>query len=231
MLIGGGSTPPEAMQRFISLAGGPDAPILILAFSSEDADAAGKRSVDFWKENGARNVQHGVENLPALIEKSKGIYLPGGDQNRFFERFSDQSPVADAMRKALAKGAVVGGTSAGCSLMGEMMPTGAAPAPFKKGGAPVSKGLGLLPGIIADQHFLARDRLMRLITAVIERPNLTGIGIEERSWAVVTGRQLEVGGGQAIVVKALAKPRTKGDLLGCDRVELKALYEGDRVRL
>ncbi|HXE81788.1 MAG TPA: hypothetical protein VN513_00500, partial [Gemmatimonadales bacterium] len=43
----------------------------------------------------------------------------------------------------------------------------------------VVPGLGFFPGVIVDQHFIRRERLNRLLAAVLERPTLLGIGIDE----------------------------------------------------
>ena len=37
----------------------------------------------------------------------------------------------------------------------------------------------MLPSVIVDQHFRERDRLGRLVTAVIQNPGLLGFGIDE----------------------------------------------------
>jgi cyanophycinase len=47
-------------------------------------------------------------------------------------------------------------------------------------------GLGFLPMAIVDQHFIRRERQNRLLSAVLERPSLLGVGIDE-------GTALEVG--------------------------------------
>ena len=60
-----------------------------------------------------------------------------------------------------------------------------------------TRGLGLWPGVIVDQHFVRRERLHRLLAAVLDRPQLVGVGIDESTAAVVTGSRFEVIGSGA----------------------------------
>jgi len=58
-----------------------------------------------------------------------------------------------------------------------------------------AQGLGLLPGVIVDQHFAQRERFGRLMTMVASSPDLLGIGLDEDTAIVVTDeRSLEVVG-------------------------------------
>ena len=61
-------------------------------------------------------------------------------------------------------------------------------------------GLGLWPDVIVDQHFLKRQREARLISLVLDRPDLLGVGIDESTAVVVTGRRFEVIGRSSVVV-------------------------------
>ena len=51
----------------------------------------------------------------------------------------------------------------------------------------LAPGLGLLQGAIVDQHFVVRSRYNRLLTAVIEFPEVLGIGIDESTAILVEG--------------------------------------------
>lgn len=140
----------------------------------------------------------------AKIEKSGLIWMLGGDQLRIMAALvkpdGGDTPMLAAMRKRLADGAVIGGTSAGAAVMGEHMiacgsPDIALTAPVSRdlkhcdgraedaGDVPLvlGRGLGFLPGIVFDQHFSQRARLTRLVRAVtcIEADAVTGIGIDE----------------------------------------------------
>jgi cyanophycinase len=75
----------------------------------------------------------------------------------------------------------------------------------------VREGLGLVPGVIVDQHFVKRQRENRLFGLVLKHPGERGVGIEEDTALLVTnGRQAEVvGKGPVLLVDA----KGKGQLL------------------
>ena len=86
----------------------------------------------------------------------------------------------------------MGGTSAGAAIMTDSMLTGESDAAGDTTGyygdefpaiarqrIQVVPGLGFLHGAIVDQHFIRRERHNRLISAVLERPTLIGVGIDE----------------------------------------------------
>lgn len=63
------------------------------------------------------------------------------------------------------------------------------------------RGLGLLPSAVVDQHFSERGRLARLISALAERPDLLGVGIDEDTALIVESEQaIEVIGSGAITL-------------------------------
>lgn len=70
----------------------------------------------------------------------------------------------------------------------------------------LTSGLGLLPGVIVDQHFDQRARYGRLMSLVASSPDLLGIGIDEDTAAEVRdGRMLTVlGSGAVFVIDASA---------------------------
>ena len=53
------------------------------------------------------------------------------------------------------------------------------------GATVIAEGLGLWPEALVDQHFLKRQRDNRLISAVIDRPTLVGVGIDEGTAVIV----------------------------------------------
>lgn len=249
VIVGGGETPTAVVRAMIAAAGGPDAPLVILAQTQEEAVTGAPESAAMYREQGAKNVQAPV-NVPAseiiaLLGKARGVWIPGGDQTRFARIFPEASGVPEAIRAVYRRGGVVGGTSAGASLMGGIMPTGeeTKSRDLQVGACPVMEGLKLLPDVIVDQHFLIRNRLMRLLVAVMEHPKQTGLGIDQGAWIVVRERAFTVYGGQVVLARAVGTIRqktndlskTKSDppfsLLGADKLSLHVLLPGERARL
>jgi cyanophycinase len=244
LLAGGGETPREAILQFIQLAGGADAQIVILAHTQEDPSAGGERSAEMFRGLGARKVavvsSIQPERVQAALHEARGVWIPGGDQNRFMQAFPEHSGVPQAIRDVVHRGGVAGGTSAGASLMGDLMPTGAQTRSriLSAGGCPVTKGLGLLPKAIVDQHFIARNRLLRLLAATLDNPGYIGIGLDEGAWALIRANRLQTHRGQVILIRAgRVSRRHERDsqeedvLLGSDRVMLQVLLAGQSARL
>jgi cyanophycinase len=76
--------------------------------------------------------------------------------------------------------------------------TGATP---RHGHVQVAAGLGIVPGVIVDQHFEQRTRLGRLLAAISQSPSLIGLGLDEDTAAIVyDDRSMEVVGRSAITI-------------------------------
>jgi cyanophycinase len=214
-----------------------DARILILAHTQSDIREAGERSVSFFEQQGARNVvaPNSVqeETLASHLHEASGVWIPGGDQNRLIRLLGHSSAFLQAMQEVLQRGGVVGGTSAGASLMGTWMPTGERNASdaVQRGAVSLASGLNLLPNTIVDQHFIRRNRWARLLCAVLEHPACTGIGLDEGAWAVVQANRLRVHRGQVVIVRAVTAPRERDKQLGCRDLRMSLLLEGDTLLL
>jgi cyanophycinase len=181
------------MAHVAALAGGAAARVLVLPQASAVSD--GTESAAMWREQGAGEATV-LSDLAAAdardrIAAAHVIWMPGGAQDRLMERLGENDLVP-AIRAAHARGAIVGGTSAGAAVLSRVMISGAPdPRALRSGAMPALDGLGLLPWAIVDQHFVERDRLARLLTAVLDHPSLVGLGISEGTAALVDGLQIE----------------------------------------
>lgn len=204
VLVGGGTTTAEIAKRTLEVAGGPDRRMLILPQVSEDPAGAGRESAGFWRAQGAKDVScldlADAKKAIAAVQSADLIWIPGGDQNRLMKAL-EGTGVIEAIRKRFVAGATVGGTSAGAALMSEVMITGDPEAKDDPNAAtPTAAGLALWPEAIVDQHFLTRGRFGRLMRAVLDHPTLLGVGIDEGTGIVVTGRAFEVFGASTATV-------------------------------
>lgn len=194
--VGGGGTPPEVIAHVVALAGGADARVLVLPQASATSDGEG--SADMWREHGAGEASVladlGAPDAAARIAAANVIWMPGGVQSRLMERLKEHA-LDDALRAAHARGAIVGGTSAGAAVLSSVMISGAPePSALRSGAMPALVGLGLVPWAIVDQHFVERDRLARLLTAVLDHPELIGVGVSEGTAALIDGLSITVMG-------------------------------------
>ncbi|HJQ37372.1 MAG TPA: cyanophycinase [Thermoanaerobaculia bacterium] len=189
ILIGGGEKPRAAMEKFIALAGGKDAPIVVIPTASEEPDTIEYYTNLFMKDYGCTDVvvlpikTKADANLPELVaaaKRARGIFFGGGDQVRIMNALAG-TPVLDALAVAYRKGAVSGGTSAGLACQSEIMITGE--GDFKviqTRSVEVMEGLGFVrKDVIVDQHFIARQRQNRLISLILEHPDHLGVGVDE----------------------------------------------------
>lgn len=246
VLIGGGKRPSSVMSRFVELSGGPSARILVVPTASELSD-----TVEVYRKElaalGATNVA-GLDVRTRLdaqrkalveeVEKAGGIFFSGGDQRRIVAALGG-TPVGDAIVAAWRRGATIGGTSAGTACMSPLMLTGEGDLKvLRAGNVELSPGLGLFPGAVLDQHFVARLRQNRLMSVVLEHPQLLGIGIDEGTavWLRPDGTFQVLGEGSVVVYDAAGATatRTRGEgpvLLGVRNLRTHVLIPGDAFDL
>jgi cyanophycinase len=140
---------------------------------------------------------------PAFIEPlndATGIFMTGGNQLKLAGVVTGTA-FGRAVTAAHARGAAVGGTSAGASILAEhMIAFGRSGATPRQRMSQLSSGLGLFQGAIVDQHFAQRNRYGRLLSLVAQSPGLLGIGVDEDTAAVVRGTHLEVVGRGAVTI-------------------------------
>ena len=194
------------LNRFVTLAGGPDATIAVISTASSLGLEAGERYRAVFGELGAKRViplhavtrpQANDETAVMAVRDATGVFLTGGNQLRLSSTIGG-TLLADAILDRFQDGAVVAGTSAGAS--------GATP---KHRMAQIAAGLGVLPGVIIDQHFQQRNRLGRLLSLIAQNPSLLGLGVDEDTAGVVgPDHIMEVIGRGSITVVDGAKSET-----------------------
>jgi cyanophycinase len=231
VVVGGGTTTPAITKRTLQLAGA-SARVLVIPQASERSD--GSASAGMWRELGATSVSVLDPSDPVAAVKSVQqadlIWMPGGDQNRLMKVLSPTG-VPEAIRKRFQAGAVVGGTSAGAAVLSQIMITGEAELDrIRRGATQTAEGLALWRRAIVDQHFVKRQRFNRLLSAVMDRPDLVGVGVDESTAAIVRGSKVEVvGSGQVLVIdarKAAVASGKAGDLSAATDIQLHVLTSG-----
>jgi cyanophycinase len=249
VLVGGGDKPLAAMQKFVDLAGGPDAPIIVIPTASTEPDTSQYYRDYFAKELGCSNAvvleiwkkaDAARPDYVDLAKRARGIFFGGGDQVRILNAL-EGTPVLDAIRAAHEQGAVVGGTSAGTACQSRIMLTGEGDFNLIQSRAVETwNGLGFLDdGIVVDQHFVARRRSNRLISVVLEHPDRLGVGIDEDTavWFRPDGRFTVIGAHSVMIFDARhstlrrRKLDTGRELLGVSAMRVDILLDGDSYDL
>ena len=241
VLIGGGTRPAEAMARFVEWAGGVQARVLVVPWASGEPKesceailqdlapyhpAAAECAPAAVLDRGGKAAPLAPARSKAFLEalaRATGVFFTGGDQGRVMDVLADPALLA-AVRARYESGAVFGGTSAGTAIMSRTMITGDGDfTVIDSGSVGVRPGLGLLDGIILDQHFVKRQRENRLFGLVLASPAERGAGIDEGTALLVTGgRAAEVVGTSVVVLV---------DAAGADRLSITLLRPGQRVDL
>lgn len=208
IVAGGGLQDPAVFQRFVELAGGPSAPIVVIptAGGAPDYDQffGGRRP---FEEAGARDVTilhtydrevADTEAFAAPIRRARGVWFTGGRQWRLVDSYLD-TEVHEALRDLLDRGGVIGGSSAGASIQASYLVRGDTETNTVMMGDH-QVGLGFLRNVAIDQHLLRRNRHFDLIEVVEARPELLGIGLDENTAIVVRGDDFEVVGQSYAVI-------------------------------
>jgi cyanophycinase len=184
---------PLILQRFVQLAGGASADIVVIPTASQ-LRKTGPRYESLFAELGAERVtaldfdtRRDAEEPSRLarLQQATGVFFTGGNQLRLSTLIGG-TPVAKAVRALNAAGVPVAGTSAGAAFISEHMiafgDEGSTPI---AGSVRLAPGLGLTNRFIIDQHFRQRDRLGRLLTALAYNPFAVGIGLDEDTAAFI----------------------------------------------
>ncbi|MGH7511985.1 MAG: cyanophycinase [Gemmatimonadales bacterium] len=224
MIVGGGERSETMMRRFVELArGSGGARVAVVPMASEEAAASGAETAAELDSLGAHAFVYLVDRAQAdapefvhRLDSATGIWFCGGDQARLTGVIAGTASIR-AIQGRYQDGAVVGGTSAGAAIMSDSMITGDQTPPGDSTGyygdeypaierhrIEVRPGLGFLHGAIVDQHFIRRERHNRLLSAVLERPRLVGVGIDESTAIEVSpdGRWHVLGESDVVVYDA-----------------------------
>jgi cyanophycinase len=204
MIAGGGALPSSVMERFVELAGGPDALIVVIPTASSREDfSEGWQGLAALRRAGARNVivmhtrsreQANSEEFIRPMEEAQGVWVSGGRQWRLVDAYLG-TRMHDAIGRVLERGGVVGGSSAGASVMASYLVRGAPEGNHILMAIGYERGFGFLRRMAVDQHLRARDRVSDMVDVVNRYPYLLGVGVDE-------GTALEIRGNHARVLGA-----------------------------
>ena len=211
-VLGGGDDDPM-LALLAGLLPNRNAPIEVLTTATRRQPARTAAAyAHAWHQLGCPHVRHLQvdETHPAddpatlvRLRRAALVFLSGGDQERLTDFLLGTEFLAVLKQKYQGEaGFLLAGTSAGAAAMaGFMLVNGHGWRSLLGGGIEVVPGLGLLPGVLLDQHFAERGRYPRLLHAVLAQPALLGIGLSEETGLLLRpGQPAEVFGEEAVVV-------------------------------
>jgi cyanophycinase len=217
IIHGGGGMSADLTRKFIELAGGPDALIVILPTANPDPIRP-ESGAAMFRRAGARNVRvlparelkdvQDPKNLDVL-RKAGGVWFGGGRQWRFVDAY-ENTRAHTLFRDVLRRGGVIGGSSAGATIQGDYLCRGSPLGNLEMMCEGYERGLGFLPGVAIDQHFSQRNRFADMTALMKAYPQLLGIGIDEATALVVKGHVAEVVGKNKVQFYDRNKPVKEG---------------------
>lgn len=206
VLVGGGDHPVEAVKRFVRWAGGPKGHILVVAWSTVDPlgslEDARKEFLPAAVELAVSSSSLASPEFDAQLARASGVWFTGGDQVLHMAALtSNGGAPLEAVRRRHREGVAFGGTSAGTAVMSRIMITGGGDfSVIDANKVETSEGLGLLDGVIVDQHFIKRGRQNRLFSLMLKYRDHLGLGVDEDTAAVVEDGRVEVFGAGAVMI-------------------------------
>ena len=199
------------LKKFLELAGGEQAEVLIVPVASDFPEFASDIYVQAFRRLGVANPRvlratsrQDVVSIDAeaLLEGVTGVFITGGDQMRLVSVLGG-TLFAQILRRMVSEtNLVLAGTSAGAAGMSTSMIVRGESTPHpQRNSVSLSPGLGFLKNIIIDQHFTERGRISRLVTAVSYNPYNLGIGIDENTMIILDKEgTLEVFGAGTVTI-------------------------------
>jgi len=209
VVVGGGRIGPDVLNRFFELAGGKDAPIVVIPTAGEDSLYTQTCTcLNVLRNAGATNLtvlhtkdpkEADSDAFVAPLLKARGVWFPGGRQWRLADSYL-RTRTERELRAVLERGGVIGGTSAGASIQASYLVRGAPEGNTIMMAPGHEEGFGYLKDVAVDQHVLARNRLDDLPPVLAKHPRLLGIGIDEGTAIVVRRDTAEVIGPSKVFI-------------------------------
>jgi cyanophycinase len=205
-------------ERFIELGGGAEDGRFIIVPTAggnygRDGDVRDYNEDQVlrgWRARGVQNVSMLHTHDPAIadteafvadLKQATAVWFNGGRQWNIVDSYA-RTRTYDEFHKVLERGGVVGGSSAGATILGEYLVRG-----DTRGSGIVMTdeenhqlGFEFIRKVAIDQHINTRNRWDHIIPLIEQQPHLLGIGLSEDTAIIVTGDKFEVMGDWMVAV-------------------------------
>ncbi len=209
LVVDGGGETIESIRRFVALAGGPESEFVLIPTASEsDPVDADRQKQLFIRRFSVHHVTvlhtrdralADTEQFTAPLRTARGVWFGGGRQWRLVDAYLGTRTQRE-LESVLARGGVIGGSSAGATIQGSYLVRGAREGNHIMMAKGYEQGFGYLRAAAVDQHLLTRRRADDLVEVIEKKPELLGIGLDERAAIVVRGDRMEVIGQSVVCI-------------------------------
>ena len=218
VIQGGGSDAGTGIwETFINKAGGLNAKIIVVPTAGGNKTQDGKIRVyqeeqvlAMWKRRGCTNVHMlhtadpkvaDTEEFAQTLRDAKAVWFDGGRQWNIVDSYA-HTLTEKEFHNVLARGGVIGGSSAGATIQGDYLVRGAIAGPdiVMTPEPEHEHGFAFLRKVAIDQHINTRNRWDDIIPVIKKYPQMLGIGLSEGTAIVVTGDRFEVIGKWKVAV-------------------------------
>ena len=218
VIVGGGAIRNTGIiEKFIQLAGGPDARFVIVPTAAGNRTADGQVRVykeedviASWTRRGLKNVTMlhthdpkvaDTEAFVQALRQANAVWFEGGRQWNIVDSYMNTLTYRE-FHKVLERGGVIGGSSAGATIQGDYLVRGAVAGPdiMMTPEKEHEHGFNFLRRAAIDQHINTRMRWDDLIPVIKRYPTLLGIGLSENTAIIVNGDRFEVMGAWKVAI-------------------------------
>jgi cyanophycinase len=215
ILDGGGATEP-VVRRFVELAGGAQARIVVcptaasaIKFGEQDVvlDPDWPRDRKEWGQYQAHLTRWlGADRIEVLhtrdrseadskafvapLDSATGVYLTAGNAGRLADAYLG-TRTQTALKALLGRGGVVFGSSAGAIIQGSFTVRGRPDKPLLMADGKTT-GFGFLTNVAINPHLTSAKRDAELVNVVDAHPEILGIGIDDDAALLVRKDVAEV---------------------------------------
>lgn len=237
------------LSRVVRESGGTDALIVVIPTASRIPKEVSNNYIDAFGKLGCQNVQ--VADIREredsedpkyidMIRQADCIMFSGGNQANITRKIGDTTIHKILLDRYKNEKIVIAGTSAGAMCMStEMITGGSSQESFFKGAVGLNKGMGFIPDLIIDSHFIRRGRFGRLAEAVAAFPNLLGVGLAEDTGMVIKEcNTFEVIGSGMVLLFDPSKLKhnnqkilSEGEPMSLSNLKTHVLSNGDRFNI
>ena len=218
VIVGGGSMEGTGIvEKFIELAGGPEAKLVVVPTAGGNRNQDGtvrvyeeQKAIAGWLKRGMKKVRMlhthdpkvaDTEAFVAPLLEANAVWFDGGRQWNIVDSYMNTRTYRE-FHKVLERGGVIGGSSAGATIQGDYLVRGAVAGPqiVMTTEPEHEHGFNFLRRTAIDQHINTRNRWDDIIPVIQKYPTLLGLGLSEGTAIIVSGDAFEVMGKWKVAV-------------------------------